>query len=57
MLSSTTTYYEDQLPKDVLSNLLKGTVTVQAGSDISNPSSYSLLFLLSAETLTFQLTA
>ncbi len=57
MLLSTTAYYEDQLPKEVLSNLLKGTMTVVAGSDISIPSSCSLPILFSIKTLTFQLTA
>lgn len=56
MLLSTTTYYEDQLPKEVLSNLLKDTMTV-AGSDISIPSSCSLPIIFSIKTLTFQLTA
>lgn len=50
MLLSTTAYYKDQLPKEVLSNLLKGTMTVVAGSDISIPSSCSLP-ILSADSL------
>lgn len=56
MLLSTTTYFPmTESPKK---SLLKGTVTVEAGSDISNTSSCSLQFLFSiGKTLTFQLTA